>query len=234
MKILNLYANIGGNRKHWGDDHEITAVEIDPKIAAVYQEFFPNDQVIVGDAHQYLLDHFHEYDFIWSSPPCPTHSRINQANALNPYKDNAKQLAHGGGIPMRYPDMKLYQEIILLKHFHCGLWCIENVVSYYDPLIAPILFGSHYFWTNFYFPVQQNQKYINRKIGGKNHITSKELAEDRGYDIDFLKTKGINVRLALRDVTESQLGEHILKCVLIEYQKRTIPDIQITQHGQLF
>jgi DNA (cytosine-5)-methyltransferase 1 len=28
MRILNLYAGIGGNRKLWGDDHEITAVEL--------------------------------------------------------------------------------------------------------------------------------------------------------------------------------------------------------------
>src|SRR3990167_2123115 len=98
MKILNLYANIGGNRKLWGNDHEITAVEIDPKIAAVYQKLWPNDKVIVGDAHQFLVDHFHEYDFIWSSPPCPTHSRINICNGLNPYKENLKQIENGGGI----------------------------------------------------------------------------------------------------------------------------------------
>lgn len=35
MKILNLYAGIGGNRKKWGDDHEITAVELDEEIAAI-------------------------------------------------------------------------------------------------------------------------------------------------------------------------------------------------------
>lgn len=69
MKILNLYAGIGGNRKLWGDEHEITAVEYDPKIAEIYQKFFPNDKVIVTDAHQYLLEHFQEFDFIWSSPP---------------------------------------------------------------------------------------------------------------------------------------------------------------------
>lgn len=33
MKILNLYCGIGGNRKLWGDEHEITAVEFEPKIA---------------------------------------------------------------------------------------------------------------------------------------------------------------------------------------------------------
>jgi DNA (cytosine-5)-methyltransferase 1 len=76
MKILNLYAGIGGNRKLWGNEYEVTAVEFDPKIAAIYKDFFPSDNVVVADAHQYLLDHFREYDFIWSSPPCPSHSRI--------------------------------------------------------------------------------------------------------------------------------------------------------------
>ena len=74
MKILNLYAGIGGNRKLWGDEHEITAVEINPKIAECYKKLFPNDNVIVGDAHEYLRQHFREFDFIWASPPCPTHS----------------------------------------------------------------------------------------------------------------------------------------------------------------
>ena len=69
MKILNLYAGIGGNRRLWGDDHEITAVELDPDIAKIYSDFFPNDKMVVGDAHQYLLEHFKGFDFIWSSPP---------------------------------------------------------------------------------------------------------------------------------------------------------------------
>ena len=32
MKILNLYAGIGGNRKLWGDGHDITAVQLVPEI----------------------------------------------------------------------------------------------------------------------------------------------------------------------------------------------------------
>jgi DNA (cytosine-5)-methyltransferase 1 len=96
MRILNLYANIGGNRKYWGTEHQITAVEIDPKIAAVYQDLWPEDTIVVADAHQYLLDHFHEFDFIWASPPCPTHSKLNKANGLNPYNDNSKQISNGG------------------------------------------------------------------------------------------------------------------------------------------
>lgn len=53
MKILNLYCGIGGNRELWGNDHEITAVEIDKKIAEKYAFKFPNDRVVIGDAHEY-------------------------------------------------------------------------------------------------------------------------------------------------------------------------------------
>ena len=124
MKILNLYACLGGNRYKWNEvkeDIEVTAVEYDAELAKLYQERFPNDKVIVADAHQYLLDHYKEFDFIWSSPPCPTHSGTN--HFLN---------AQGC---VRYPDMGLYQEIIFLQTFFKGKYCIENVKPYYTPLI---------------------------------------------------------------------------------------------------
>ena len=67
-KILNLYACLGGNRAKWdevaenlGLELEVTAVELDKELARMYQERFPNDIVIVADAHQYLLDHFKEF-----------------------------------------------------------------------------------------------------------------------------------------------------------------------------
>jgi len=50
MKILNLYAGIGGNRKLWGDEHEVTAVEFEPYIAEAYKKMYPNDTVIIADA----------------------------------------------------------------------------------------------------------------------------------------------------------------------------------------
>ena len=124
MKILNLYACLGGNRYKWNEvknDIQVTAVELDPECARLYQERFPNDKVIIADAHQYLLDHYKEYDFIWSSPPCPTHSRLQHSN-----KTKAK---------MQYPDMKLYQEIIFLDNFYNGKYCVENVIPFYEPLI---------------------------------------------------------------------------------------------------
>ena len=138
MKILNLYACLGGNRYKWGDDHDITAVEWDEELARLYQERFPNDTVVVGDAHQYLLDHYKEYDFIWSSPPCPTHSRFNLS-----MKTKRK---------MKYPDMSLYQEIIFLQYYYDGKYVLENVIPFYDLLIQGYKRNRHIYWTNFNLP----------------------------------------------------------------------------------
>ena len=138
MKILNLYACLGGNRYKWGDEHEITAVELDVELARLYQERFPNDTVIVADAHQYLLDNYKDYDFIWSSPPCPTHSTTNW-------------FLNAQGV-IRYPNMELYQEIILLDSFFKGKYVIENVIPYYEPLIPAKKRGRHLYWTNFPLP----------------------------------------------------------------------------------
>jgi hypothetical protein len=38
IKILNLYAGLGGNRKLW-KNVEVTAVENNPEIAKIYQDF---------------------------------------------------------------------------------------------------------------------------------------------------------------------------------------------------
>ena len=46
------------------NDVDITAVEIDQDIAAVYADLFPEDKVIVADAHRYLLDNMSNFDFI--------------------------------------------------------------------------------------------------------------------------------------------------------------------------
>ena len=133
MKVLNLYAGIGGNRKLW-EDVDVTAVELDPEIAKIYQDYFPNDKVIIGDAHQYLLDHYDEFDFIWASPPCQSHTKLMKFTR----HDVAK-----------YPDMKLYQEIIFLDNFFNGLYVVENVDPYYQPLIKAKKVDRHLWWSNF-------------------------------------------------------------------------------------
>lgn len=135
LRVLNLYAGLGGNRKLW-NDCRVTAVELEPKIAAVYHRLNPEDSVVIGDAHAYLLQHSEEFDFIWSSPPCQSHSRMSKATRHKSAR--------------RYADMALYQEILFLKNYFKGRWCVENVVPYYEPLIAPsVRMGRHLFWLNY-------------------------------------------------------------------------------------
>jgi DNA (cytosine-5)-methyltransferase 1 len=204
MKILNLYAGIGGNRKLWGDEHEITAVENVPEIAKIYQDFFPNDKVIIADAHQYLLEHFKEFDFIWSSPPCPSHSKIN------------KLFTNGNGTnPIVYPDMKLYEEILLLKGYFKGKWCVENVISWYEPLISPQEINNHYFWTNFLIcPMKKTSR---EHYGG-----IEKLSERKGFEIN--KYTGINKEKTLRNCVEPEVGKQILYYAInpIETQQKLI------------
>ena len=197
LKVLNLYAGIGGNRKLWGDV-EVTAVEMNPQIAKIYQDFFPNDKVIVEDAHQYLLDHFREYDFVWSSPPCPTHS-------ITRYMPEKKV----------YPDTGLWQEIILLKTWGKGKWIIENVIPYYDYLVKPTaVLHRHSIWSNF---IISNREYPKMETCKKLHervFLQKEL----GFNID--KYNGIDKRKLLRNCVLPELGLHILN----ESQKNILVD----------
>ena len=189
MKVLNLYACLGGNRLLW-DNCEVTAVELDPELARLYRERFPNDKVIVADAHQYLLDHYKEFDFIWSSPPCPTHSMINLS-----------QYTRESYIP-KYPDMKLYQEIIFLKTFFKGKYCVENVVPYYEPLIVAQKRGRHLYWTNFILP---NFKERDAKI---REWQIPQLEEH--HKIDLSKYKGIqNKRKIGRNLVDYEAGKTI-------------------------
>lgn len=144
MKVLNLYSGLGGNRSNWPDGIEVTAVEYMPDIAKFYQDRFPLDTVIVGDAHQYLLDHYGEFDFIWCSTPCPTHSRARFWAAKG---EDAK-------VDPVYPDMNLYAEILFLQNYFKGQWVVENVKPFYTPLIDPsIALGRHLFWSNFVIPM---------------------------------------------------------------------------------
>lgn len=215
MKILNLYAGIGGNRKLWGDEHDITAVEFDERIAAIYQDLYPNDTVIVGDAHQYLLEHYkeHEDGFIWSSPPCPTHSIMN-------YTLNAQGV-------VRYPDMNLYQEIILLQHFFQGKYCIENVKSYYDPLIQPQVSGRHYFWSNLKIPIMKS-RVSPSKIWGRTARGTDRQEEFAKIGIDLSKYSFYKKEKLLRNCVDPLIGKAILDKVLEIEQFNNI------KQGQLF
>jgi len=152
----------------------------------------------VADAHQYLLDHFKEFDFIWSSPPCPSHSRLGKLRALSDskitgaYKYNPK-----------YPDMNLYQEILLLKHYFEGKWCVENVISYYKPLIRPTEIQRHYFWSNFFIG--------HRDLNGDNIEDGTREEWEKRLDMNISKYKMSERKdTILRNCVNPHLGLHIL------------------------
>ena len=179
MKILNLYACLGGNRYKWNEvkeDIEVTAVELDTELARLYQERFPNDTVIIADAHQYLLDHYKEFDFIWSSPPCPTHSRMRYTCTKQEQKTRDK-------LKVKYADMTLYQEIILLDKYFEGKYVVENVIPYYQPLLPAKKLGRHLFWNNFSIG---NFKKKSKSIRGHSMAV---LQEERGFDLSKYKMK---------------------------------------------
>lgn len=207
-KVLNLYACLGGNRAKWdevakekGIEIEVTAVELDEELAKLYQERFPNDIVIVADAHQYLLEHFKEFDFIWSSPPCPSHSRARYWNSSN-YDTTTKPV---------YPDMKLYEEILFLQHYYkTGRFVVENVIPYYEPLIPSNKRGRHLYWTNFNLPsdLKDRRFAISQQ---KNEL--KELC--KFHDFDFTKYKGTQSIVKVgRNLVDYEAGRTIFETAL--------------------
>ena len=198
MKILNLYACLGGNRYKWGDDHNITAVEWDEELARLYQERFPKDKVIVADAHQYLLDHYKEFDFIWSSPPCPTHSKARYWG----FGKNGKK-------PI-YPDMKLYEEIIFLEYHFKGKYVVENVNPYYEPMLNPKKRKRHHYWTNFILPSILSDRNDTSLIQASG---IKALSEF--HDYDFTRYKGEQRRLKIaRNLVDYKAGKTIIDTVM--------------------
>ena len=212
MKILNLYACLGGNRYKWDEvtDIEVTAVEWDKDLAKLYQERFPNDKVIVADAHQYLLDHYKEFDFIWSSPPCPTHSRLVTSNKNK--------------IKMKYPDMKLYQEVIFLDNFFKGRYVVENVIPFYTPLIPSKKRGRHLYWTNFNLPNNINER---PPIGiGQVVNEVKRLCEFHDYDFYKYKGKQRTNKIA-RNLVDYEAGKTILETAVGIVRKQNVNQTEL-------
>ena len=91
------------------------------------------------------------------------------------------------------PDMKLYGEIILLQTHFKGKWVVENVISYYEPLIKPKEIGRHYFWSNFNITKIKMHKDDIGKMCGKNQKAHDKPIEER-------------------NAVNSKLGLHIFKC----------------------
>lgn len=192
LKVLNLFGGIGGNRRLW-KNVDVTMVELDAQIAALYQDLYPNDKVIVTDAHQYLLEYYKDFDFVWSSPPCQSHSKMRQFVGVK-----AK------GYKSLFPDFRLYEEIVFLQNNVDCFWAVENVLPYYKVLIEPtIQIGRHLFWSN--FPIK-SLEVKTQNLRSRNKISEVEEL----HQIDLSNYKITNKRQLLRNCVDSNLGKHIL------------------------
>ena len=212
IKILNLYAGIGGNRQLWGDKVNVTAVEYNEDIADAYQEYHPNDEVVVADAHGYLEEHYEEFDFIWTSPPCPTHSRLQKTAVAAAKQGNTGAVQHNK--QAEFPDMKLYEEIIFLKHFFDGLYVVENVMPYYDPLIEPQEFGRHCFWSN--FTINEPEEEIDTvKVKELAQTDQRQQAKQLGFEYEKLPDpEGYGRHKVLNNCITPEIGKVVLESAL--------------------
>ena len=202
LKVLNLYGGLGGNRRDW-KDVDVTMIESNEQIAAQYQLRFMNDEVIVDDAHKYLLKHHSEFDFIWGSPPCPSHSRINTDGQQKP----------------RYPEMAMYQEIIFLgNNWFKGKWVIENVIPYYTPLIPPRAnIGRHLYWSNFNIGDYPTEK--------TKSIKDQDSKPRYGFDVRGTDIK--DKRKVLRNLVDPNIGNYILNCARNIITKQNVNQVDM-------
>lgn len=202
MKYLIGCAGIGGESELWDDvNNDITHVELDPKIAKVISDRKPNRTVIVGDAYEYLLAHYQEFDFIWFSPPCQANSRM---------------IRGGKNRKPRFPDLKLYELKIFFDYNFKGDYCIENVVPYYPPPIEPTAkLGRHLFWASFEidpFELEQPKGFI---MTG-NVEGSKNLKKWLGihYEGNLYYDGNHDPCQVLRNCVHPLMGQHVHNCYL--------------------
>ena len=147
-----------------------------------------------------MLEHFKEFDFIWSSPPCPSHSRVRKFSSV----------VRGQSEPI-FPSMKLYEEILFLQGYFEGKWVVENVISWYNPLIKPFESGSHYFWANFVIPKLED--------GCREHDSGISVLErKKGFDLSSFSN--IDKRLLLRNCVEPEVGKDIFDAAFRHAQSK--------------
>ena len=111
---------------------------------------------------------------------------------------------------MKFPDMKLYEEILLLKHLFNGKYVVENVIPYYEPLIAAQKRHRHLYWTNFNLPTILTNRDVRISSG-----TDEVGKLCKFHDFDFYKYKGSQpVNKIARNLVDYEAGKTILETAL--------------------
>ncbi|MCE7740456.1 MAG: DNA cytosine methyltransferase [Candidatus Heimdallarchaeota archaeon] len=134
FKVLDLFAGVGGTAKgiqtflqEKNIPFQYVAVENDPETIKAHLKLNPDSEIEFRDAY---LTSIKDYDFIWASPPCTSHSQLNMYM-------NRKQ-----------PDMRLWSLITRLQQQQIP-FIVENVEPYYrEPIPHTLELGRHRFWSN--------------------------------------------------------------------------------------
>ena len=125
---------------------------------------------------------------------------------------------------MKYPDMKLYEEIIFLQTFFKGKYVIENVIPYYEPLIPAQKRHRHLYWTNFILPTKLTDREV-RISTGTNEV--QKLCDFHDYNFSQYKGEQRTDKIA-RNLVDYEAGKTIFATALnIELQKNQ-------KQGELF
>lgn len=171
--------------------------------------------MIIGDAIHYMIEHMHEFEFIWASPPCQTHTQLCVPTAVQK------------GKPIPQCDFNnLYGWVNLERNWYTGYYIFENVQSNYHKKYRfpkpSIKLGRHFFWSN--FPIKEKKFDYNRDSIDK--ITIEKLARFRDIDLEWLRqfkisswTKKHDVyRTLLRNMVDADIGKYILDSITLKSQ----------------
>ncbi len=154
ISILDLFAGVGGTARGIQSfliEKQIpftyVAIDSDLETCKAHVINNPLSQVICSDALYFLKKYYSYFDFIWASPPCQTHSRLNFLKKWH-----------------STPDDTLWKTISFLKSINIS-FVVENVRPYYEPLIKPtIIIDRHCFWSDIplvFFDVPKKPKPFN-------------------------------------------------------------------------
>jgi len=216
--ICNAFGGVGANTHNWSrDKHDITHIEYNKEIARCNEQLHPEDTVVVEDAIIHLENNWDQYDYIWASPPCPSHSSIRKAGAKK------------GQYTAKMPDMDLYSVIVFLDEFFQGEFTVENVKPYYKRLdkqerekirnrqtvIPPASETSrHLFWSSHEVP---EVRLPTQNIHHGNHS---DMTEWLGIpELNDYTFQSVEKRKVLRNCVHPKIGEAILKSKNVKQQK---------------
>ena len=108
-------------------------------------------------------------------------------------------------------------------------YCVENVISYYDPLMPAQNRGRHLYWCNFKLP--SDLKSRQKNFGdSKNGATESLISWNKYHDYDFKKYQGDQLVLKIaRNLVDYEAGRTILETALGIIKKKDTTQTELFQ-----